>query len=118
MSKFKVGDTVIVEASYNESRWGGRKSWEDKVARVGRKYLYLHGDGRKAFDVETGVQKTEYSGSARTVWDPADWHASQHRKVVAQAIRDHGLRPDGFGDFKQSTSVLERVLDVLEKGEE
>ncbi|AIT13119.1 hypothetical protein SEA_SHROOMBOI_79 [Mycobacterium phage ShroomBoi] len=117
MSKFKVGDTVIVEASYNESRYG-EKTWEDKVAKVGRKYLYLHGDGRTAFDVETGVQKTEYSGSARKVWAPEDWHAAQHRKVVAQAILDHGIRPDGFGDFKQSTTVLERVLDVLEKGDE
>ncbi|AWH14475.1 hypothetical protein HWB60_gp080 [Mycobacterium phage TChen] len=117
MSKFKVGDTVIVEASYNESRYG-EKTREDKVAKVGRKYLYLHGDGRTAFDVETGVQKTEYSGSARKVWAPEDWHAAQHRKVVAQAILDHGIRPDGFGDFKQSTTVLERVLDVLEKGDE
>lgn len=110
--KFKVGDTVIVEGSYNESRYG-EKNWEDIIAKVGRKYVYLHGDGRAAYDASTGVQNTEYSGSARKIWLPRDWGQKERRADVVASIRSHGIRPDS-GAFRQSTDVLERVLAVLE----
>lgn len=118
MGKFKVGDTVIVQGSYNESRYG-EKSWEDKIAKVGRKYVYLEGrydhEAKTAFDAETGYQKpTGFSGSERTIYLPEEWDAKVRRKVVGEAIREHGLKPDGYGDFKQSTDVLEAILAILE----
>ncbi|ART69097.1 hypothetical protein BTO20_11335 [Mycobacterium dioxanotrophicus] len=111
---FKVGDTVIVEASYNESRYG-KKFWEDTVAKVGRRYVYLHGDGRTAYNAQTGVQKTKYPGSARKIWTPEAWQQKERRGEVVGAIKSHGIRPDGYGDFKQSTDVLQRILEVLEE---
>jgi hypothetical protein len=111
--RFKVGDTVIVQASYNESLYG-KKSWADKIAKVGRKYVYLHGDGRRTYNAETGAEKTEYSGSARTIWTPEAWQERKRRGDVVAAIKSRGIRPDGYGDFKQSTDVLEKILEVLE----
>ena len=115
--RFKVGDTVIVRASYNESLYG-KKFWEDTVAKVGRKYVYLHGDGRRTYDAETGTEKTKYSGSARKIWPPEAWQQKNRRGEVVEAIKSHGIRPDGYGDFKQSTDVLEKILKALEASNE
>lgn len=116
--RFKVGDTVIVQASYNESRYSREKTWEDAIAKVGRKYVYLHGDGRRAYDAETGTEKTEYSGSARKIWPPEAWQQKNRRAEVVGAIKSHGIRPDGYGGFKQSTDVLEKILKALEASNE
>lgn len=124
MSKFKVGDTVIVKGSYNESRYG-EKFWEDAIAKVGRKYVYLHGDGRTAYEADTGHQKpTRYSGSERHIYLPEEWEAKNRRhplrlcwgcrRQVVAAIRSHGLRPDGYAGFTQTTEVLEQILAALE----
>lgn len=114
MSKFEVGDTVIVEGSYNESRYG-EKFWEDTIAKVGRKYVHLHGDGRTAYEADTGRQKpTQYSGSERHIYLPKEWEAKNRRRQVVGAIRSHGLRPDGYSGFTQPTEVLEQILAVLE----
>ena len=113
LSKFKVGDTVVVEGSYNESRYAGAKNWEDTIAKVGRKFVYLHGDGRAAYDASTGAQKGEYAGSARSIYLPAEWEAKNRRFMVSKAIRGHGLHPDGYAGFTQPTEVLEQILAVL-----
>lgn len=113
-AKFKVGDRVIVEASYNERRYC-QKSWEDTVDKVGRKYFYLHGDGR-AYDVFSGRQKpTQYSGSERSVYAPDEWFALRRLAQVTEALQSHEIRPTGFGGFKQPLPVLERLLAVLEE---
>lgn len=117
--KFKVGDTVIVRASYNESRYGD-KQWEDQIVKVGRKYVYLKGryyyESKTAFDATTGHQKpSQYTGNQRTIYTLADWSARQRRSEIVAALKDHGIKPGGFGysDFTQSTEMLEKLLAVL-----
>lgn len=122
MSKFKVGDKVIVKGSHNESRYGD-KSWDDVVAKVGRKYVYLKGryghESETAYDATTGHQKpSRYPGSERSIYLPQEWADRQRRAQVDESIRSHGFKPDGCSGFKQSTKTLERVLAALEDGDD
>ncbi|NKR90513.1 hypothetical protein GS483_00365 [Rhodococcus hoagii] len=112
----KVGDTVLVHAS----RWSNTgKTYgtrDARVAKVGRKYLYLEGGGvsvQAKFSRETGHEITDF-GSRVRVYTPEEWATKERRdKVVARIQREHKIRHESW-NFPQSTETLEAILQILD----
>ncbi|NKR52909.1 hypothetical protein GS481_01800 [Rhodococcus hoagii] len=109
----KVGDTVVV---YTRSRHAGSGAREGRVAKVGRKYLYLDGGGvssQAKFSRETGREVSDYEYTLH-VYLPEEWAAKERRdKVVARIRREHNIRHESW-NFPQSTETLEAILQILD----
>jgi len=107
MSKFIVGQEVWL---YQDRREPQRHT----VSKVGRTNVYIEQYGReRGFKIDTGYQAGNFVGSADRI-ESDEMRAARERRVSVTEILDaHGFRPKGYGDYKQSTEVLESVLAVL-----
>lgn len=107
----KVGDTVVVTGC--NGRGGAR---EVRVAKVGRKYLYLEGGGVSAqtkFSRETGSEIDDFGYRAR-VYTPEEWAEKERRDKVVLRLRGEHRLSHYDGTFPQSTETLEAILQILD----
>jgi hypothetical protein len=112
VSRFEVGQAVFL---VEENRRGPRPC---TVTRVGRKNAYVTIYGReKAFDKETGweIMYATSVGHADRIMTEEMVREEDLRKAVAKRLADLGVGPVGYGGWKLSTGVLERLVAVLEE---
>lgn len=85
MSKFKVGDTVMM------TNING-KPCQTKVSRVGRINVFVSefGRDRRPFDIESGRIKNEYSHHC--IYTMAEWEKELAIKAAYARISDAGVK--------------------------
>jgi hypothetical protein len=117
MEKFEIGQTVHVLGSMNSARRDEDRPWGTAtIARVGRKYVYadVNGWGRESkFDPETGVEVTDYSGSARRIFtDEGKARFLRGTEIRSGLIGRHRVTDLSRGGY--SLETLEAVLALLD----
>lgn len=111
MSKFAVGDTVMVNPNHG-------KAHKDTVTRVGRKYVYVGQGWREdAYYKVSGEGKSDGYGSIGHIYTPEEWNDRNRRAELLDALKEHGVRFDwGRGD-RISTDLLAALLAVFQAAE-
>ena len=92
---------------------GKRGPQEGTVTKVGRKLVTVRGPWASAtFRIETGQINSQYSNHT---WIKTDEEKAydERRAELIQALRDHGVRFDGF--LRLSNEVLAGFLKVIEE---
>lgn len=110
MSNFKVGDEVYLTS---QSR---KEPLLVTITRVGRKWAYVEAYSREyAFDKVTGRENCTigYPDRIQTVEMMVE---AQRRGAAIAELKACGFVPDGYGDFSQSTDILEAIVEILEQG--
>lgn len=109
---FQVGDKVWYRGPYD------RDDRRTTVTRVGRKNAYVKiGWKETAFDKGTGweIQYANSVGSGGRIMTDATIQEEELRKALAKRLADHGVTSTGYGGFKLSTALLERLVAVLDE---
>jgi hypothetical protein len=112
VNRFEVGQEVLLTGKYHKN------PKPVTVSRVGRKNAYVTIFGREtAFDRETGweIRYANSIGESDRLMTEEMIREEDLRKAVAKRLADLGVGPVGYGGWKLSTGVLERLVAVLEE---
>jgi hypothetical protein len=94
---------------------------EGVVVAVGRKYFTVktgHWEDKFHLEAENGVHRQQWpdtkGGSPGHVKTFEQVAAAERRQAVVARLRERGVVPGGFSDFKLSTHTLEAIADLAE----
>jgi predicted metalloprotease with PDZ domain len=112
MARFEVGQKVLI---VGVNRRGPE---EATVIKVGRKLVTVHGKYMRdeVYRMSDGAKNDAYRHDR--IITVEEFEEQQIRKALAKRLAEFGLGPVGYGGFKLPTGVLERLVAVLEEGEE
>ena len=106
-SKFFVGQNVMMTRPYGKPK-------PAVVEKLGRKYAHVAaGMDAIQVDLETGLEKNGFG----RVFTLAEWDDRARRSELHTLLRVYGFGPVGSGQFKQATTTLEAILDILRESE-
>lgn len=112
-TKFQPGQKVMVSHPYERKGEGV----EREVVRVGRTLVYVRGawgGSEIAYYIETGQERTEFSGGR--VWTLEEWAERAERAELVKRLREGPLKDTYSHPFNQiDIDKLRRIVAILEE---
>jgi hypothetical protein len=115
--RYEKNQQVHVLRSWNDGNRGGDPFSRGVVTRVGRRYVYVTfpgSYGERRFELDTGNEVTNYSGSARTIMNDEQRADHERRNTIRERFRKVGFSGIAREFDRFSLDTIEGVLGLLE----